>query len=98
MKPRTIESLVRQCFNRYPVPMTAWQIGRVIQRNPASVSSRLHRMYQKKRVIAFLGKRLQILYAPLTLDAGVQAVYSYTRDTTQYSTDEFRRIMGDRVM
>jgi hypothetical protein len=90
---RTIESLIRQCFNRYPVPMTAWQIGRIIRRNPASVSSRLHRMYQAKRVIAFLGDRLQILYAPLTLNTFVQACYSFTGDTTPYNTEEYRRAM-----
>lgn len=77
--------------------MTAWQVGRIIGRNPASVSSRLHRMCVAKTIRAFLGKRRQILYAPLTLNAGVQAAYSFSSDTTPYSIAVYAASLQEEV-
>ena len=90
---RTIRSLVLGCLKRYPVPMTAWQIGRIIQRNPASTSSQLCHMNKDGEIMAFLGKRKEILYAPKDLNAGVQCVYSFYRNhTTMYKAG-----MKDRI-
>lgn len=90
--PRTINSLVLQAFKRYPVPMTAWQVGRVIMRNPASVSSELVTMRRRKQVLAFLGRRKQILYAPMTLNAGVWAVYGLNGDRVEYENRPEKRV------
>lgn len=46
-KERTINSLAYALLNRYPLPLTAWQIGKAIKRNPASVSSALHKEFIK---------------------------------------------------
>jgi hypothetical protein len=47
-KPRTNRSLVLSYFKRYPQALvTAWQVGKFIGRNPASVSSEMHKMSLK---------------------------------------------------
>lgn len=45
--------------------MTAWQIGIGIRRNPASVSSELHKMLSDKdpKIVAFQDKKRRILYS-----------------------------------
>lgn len=80
MKPRTNRSLILQCLRRYPVPQTAWQIGNVIKRNPASVSSELCHMRRAGLVIAFETPRDQIVYAPL--DTPNAVIRAYHKDGT----------------
>lgn len=99
---RTNHSLILSCLKRYPVPMTAWQIGRIIRRNPASVSSELVRMRRKREVLCFLGKNTygscvkrgltagQILYAPLNLNSLVQTTYSQNGDLKEYDNPPMR--------
>jgi len=82
---RTIESLVRSCMKRYPVPLTAWAIGNIIHRNPASVSSKLSKMRKKGQVVAFLGKRQEILYASWDLNPAVQCWLSFNGTTNRYN-------------
>ena len=71
-------------MRRYPVPMTAWQIGRIVGRNPASVSSELCKLARAGSVLAFIGHRREILYGPIDLPAAVQGHYGWHNEVRPY--------------
>lgn len=93
-KSRTIQSLALQCIKRYPVPMTAWQIGKLINRNPASTSSRLNRMYNKGLIFKFSSKDNRVLYLTTNIiHTGIKfdqvvAAYSYTNNCDSYNVQK----------
>lgn len=92
-KPRTIRSLALQCIKRYPVPMTAWQIAKLIGKKGGSVSSELVHMRREDLVLCFESKDHRILYAPNGLNAGVRAVYEKNGDhLARYDCKRFSTI------
>lgn len=97
IKKRTIRSKIKSCFKTYPVPMTAWQVGKIIGRNPASVSSRLCRMRKTKEVICFMDKKKRLLYMLPNLNPIVLNCYSGLPNCDLYYGPEDSKIQQAEV-